>query len=68
MKLYRMITGKDDSEFCHRVTQALNRGWHLTGSPSLAFHAERGEMMCGQAVTKEVPDRDYSPDMTLGDF
>ncbi|MEP3277871.1 MAG: DUF1737 domain-containing protein [Stappiaceae bacterium] len=68
MKLYRMITGKDDSEFCHRVTQALNKGWALAGSPSLAFDAENGQMMCAQAVTKEVPGSEYVPEMKLGDY
>jgi hypothetical protein len=30
MKVYRYLTGKDDAAFCHRVTDALNRGWQLT--------------------------------------
>jgi len=67
MKLYRFITGVDDSEFCHRVTQALNKGWTLSGSPTMAFDAERGRTMCGQAVVKEVSG-DYSPDIKLGDY
>ncbi len=29
MKAYRYLTGKDDASFCHRVTDALNRGWQL---------------------------------------
>lgn len=68
MKLYRFITGPDDSEFCHRVTQALNKGWELSGSPSLTFDAERGRTMCGQAVVKEVEGLDYTPDMKLGEY
>ncbi|MGL5735065.1 MAG: DUF1737 domain-containing protein, partial [Beijerinckiaceae bacterium] len=36
------------------------------GSPQLAFNAERGIMMCGQAVTKET-DKPYVPDMKLGE-
>ncbi len=67
MKLYRFITGPDDSEFCHRVTQALNKGWELSGSASLTYDATRGVTMCGQAVTKEVPG-DYSRDIKLGDY
>ena len=35
MKLYRFLTGPDDSGFCHKVTAALNKGWELHGSPSL---------------------------------
>ncbi len=68
MKLYRFITGPDDSTFCHRVTQALNNGWALSGSPSLSFDAARGQTLCGQAVTKDVEGTDYTPDMKLGDY
>lgn len=67
MKLYRFITGPDDSAFCHRVTDALNKGWSLHGSPSHSFNASTGTMMCGQAVTKEVEGKDYHPDMKLGE-
>ena len=67
MKLYRFITGADDSEFCHRVTQALNKGWDLSGSPTMTYDAARGATMCGQAVTKEV-EGEYSPDMKLGEY
>lgn len=68
MKLYRFITGVDDSEFCHRVTQALNKGWQLAGSPSLTYDATRGATICGQAVTKDVEDAEYSRDIKLGDY
>lgn len=67
MRLYRFITGVDDSEFCHRVTQALNKGWELSGSPSLTFDAERGRTICGQAVVKDAPG-EYTPDIKLGDY
>lgn len=67
MKLYRFITGVDDSEFCHRVTQALNKGWELSGSPSLTYDAARGRTICGQAVIKDVPG-EYTPDIKLGDY
>ncbi|CTQ55213.1 hypothetical protein LP7551_03754 [Roseibium album] len=67
MKLFRFITGVDDSEFCHRVTQALNKGWELSGSPSLTYDATRGATICGQAVTKEVAG-EYSRDIKLGDY
>ena len=68
MKLYRFITGPDDSNFCHRVTDALNKGWELSGSPSFSFDAVRGLTLCGQAVTKDVEGMDYTPDMKLGDY
>ncbi|MEM5470788.1 DUF1737 domain-containing protein [Hoeflea sp. AS60] len=67
MKLYRFITGPDDSAFCHRVSLALSKGWQLHGSPSLSFNTATGLMNCGQAVTKEVDGKDYDPDMKLGE-
>ncbi len=67
MKLYRFLTGPDDSSFCHKVTAALNKGWHIYGSPTYAFDAETKTMRCGQAVFKEVEGKDYNPDMKLGE-
>ncbi|MGK9053495.1 DUF1737 domain-containing protein [Neorhizobium petrolearium] len=67
MKLYRFLTGPDDSSFCHKVTAALNKGWELHGSPAYAFNATTGEMQCGQAVTKTVHGKDYDPEMKLGE-
>jgi hypothetical protein len=66
MKLYRLLTGPDDSAFCHKVSLALSKGWELYGSPTYAFNATTGEMQCGQAVTKTVHDKDYDPEMKLG--
>jgi hypothetical protein len=68
MQLYRLITGFDDSEFCHRVTAALNRGWRLSGPPTMAFDSVQGRTVCGQAVVKEVEGVEYSPDMKLRDW
>ena len=61
MKLYRFLSGPDDASFCHKVTAALNKGWHLFGSPSYAFDAETKTMRCGQAVGKDVDGIDYDP-------
>ena len=68
MKLYRMITGPDDSAFCHRVSKALSNGWELAGSSSLTFNSETNTVMCGQAVVKEVPDEDYRDGIKLSDY
>jgi hypothetical protein len=65
MLAYRFITEDDTSAFCHRVTEALSKGWSLHGNPVYAYDALRGVMRCGQAVVKEV-DRSYDPDMKLG--
>lgn len=65
MKAYRLLTGDDSSEFCHKVTDALAKGWVLFGDPSMVFDAKRGVMRCAQAVVKEV-DATYDPSMKLG--
>ncbi|WP_170562765.1 DUF1737 domain-containing protein [Ruegeria atlantica] len=64
-KLYRLLTEEDTSAFCHKVSDALAKGWVLYGDPSYAYDATNGVMRCAQAVTKEV-EVDYSPDMKLG--
>jgi len=66
MKLYRFITEDDTSTFCHRVTDALNKGWELQGDPAYGFDATKGVMRCGQAVIKEV-EGTYTPDTKLGE-
>ncbi|RYH08777.1 DUF1737 domain-containing protein [Tropicimonas sp. IMCC6043] len=66
MKLYRFLSEDDTSAFCHKVTQALNNGWHLQGDPTYAFDSARGVMRCGQAVVKEVAGT-YHPDLKLGE-
>ena len=65
MKAYRFITNDDTSDFCHRVTEALSKGWELHGSPTYAFDTATGVMRCGQAVTKQA-DTEYSRDLKLG--
>lgn len=67
MKLYRLLTGPDDASFCHRVTAALNGGWELSGSPTLTFNSQTGQVIAGQAVVKDVPGKDYHPDMKLSE-
>jgi hypothetical protein len=65
MKAYRLLTEEDTSAFCHKVTDALAKGWELHGDPAYAFDSTSGKMRCAQAVTKEV-EATYSPDMKLG--
>ncbi|NKB54335.1 MAG: DUF1737 domain-containing protein [Rhizobiaceae bacterium] len=68
MKLYRIITGPDDNAFCHRISNALSKGWQLHGSGSLTFDSSQNRVICGQAIVKEVPGQDYHDDLTLSDF
>ncbi len=65
MKVYRYLTGKDDAAFCHRVTDALNRGWQLYGQPTLTFDQLRCEVICGQVITKDIEGKTYDPEMDL---
>lgn len=66
MKLYRFLSAEDTSDFCHKVTDALNKGWDLYGGPTQTWDHKASVMRCGQAVVKEAPG-DYSPDTKLGD-
>ena len=67
MNLYRLLTGADDAAFCHRVTEAINRGWSLYGSPSLTYDPVEKRAVCAQAIVKEVFGEDYSPEMNLAE-
>jgi hypothetical protein len=67
VKLYRLLTGADDASFCHKVTAALDKGWHLFGSPTYAFDPETKTMRCGQAVVKDVEGREYTSGMKLAE-
>lgn len=66
MRLYRFLSEDDTSAFCHKVTDALNKGWELYGSPTQTFDAKRGVMRCGQAVVKDTQGT-YQPDIKLGE-
>lgn len=59
MKVYRYLTGKDDMNFCARVTQALNEGYELYGSPTMTFNGT--DVIVGQAIVKDVADESEVP-------
>ncbi len=65
MKAYRFLSEDDTADFCHKVTEALSKGWELYGNPTYSFDAARGVMRCGQAVVKEV-EAEYSREIKLG--
>ncbi|TEW56230.1 DUF1737 domain-containing protein [Psychromonas sp. RZ22] len=50
METYKLITGKDDSEFCRRITEKLSEGYELYGYPTMTFNGEH--VVVGQAVIK----------------
>lgn len=41
LPLYRLLTGPDDAEFCHRVSDALALGYRLYGPPAVTFDGDR---------------------------
>jgi hypothetical protein len=45
---YRLLTGTSDRAFCERISQALDEGYVLYGSPSMTFDGER--VVVAQAV------------------
>jgi len=45
---YRVFTGPDDASFCRRVSDALEDGYVLHGSPSIT--SRHGEVLVAQAV------------------
>ena len=38
---YRLLTGPDDLSFCLRVSEALELGYVLYGSPAITFDGQR---------------------------
>lgn len=53
-KRYRLLTGPDDSNFCQKVSDALDDGYELYGSPSITFNGETA--YAAQAVIlKKLP-------------
>ncbi|MFM8646752.1 MAG: DUF1737 domain-containing protein [Methylocystis sp.] len=38
------------------------------GAPTLTFDPTQNRVICGQAVTKDVEDLDYSPEIKLSEL
>ncbi|HEX6443642.1 MAG TPA: DUF1737 domain-containing protein [Streptosporangiales bacterium] len=49
---YRVLTGPDDAAFCWRVSEALDLGYELHGSPSLTFDGDR--VIVAQALVRRA--------------
>jgi hypothetical protein len=45
---YRLLTSKDDAAFCRRVSEALDLGYRLYGSPAATFNGEH--VVVAQAI------------------
>lgn len=48
LPIYRVLTGPDDAEFCHRVSEALTLGYTLHGGPALTYDGAR--VIVGQGL------------------
>ncbi len=54
---YKLLTGEDNSEFCDRVTEFLNKGWELYGSPIMHTDSSwKNNRIVGQAVVRRNKD------------
>lgn len=60
MKIYKYLTGKDDVNFCARVTKALNDGYELYGAPTMTFNGT--DVIVGQVIIKEIADASEMPE------
>ncbi|MBN8649632.1 MAG: DUF1737 domain-containing protein [Caulobacterales bacterium] len=47
---YRLLTGPDDKSFCIRVSQAINDGYQLYGSPAITYNKAQKCNIVAQAV------------------
>lgn len=54
MPRYRLLTGVDDSEFCKRVSRALELGYELYEGPALTWKGDTGYV--AQAVIWTRPE------------
>jgi hypothetical protein len=54
--IYRLLTGKDDRAFCERVSEALEQGWRLYGSPAMSFDPVECVTKVAQAVVWKNAD------------
>ena len=50
-KLYKLLTGVDDSAFCQKVTDHIEAGYTLHGSPTMTVKGN--QIWVGQAVTRK---------------
>lgn len=48
LPIYRVLTGPDNAAFCQRVSEALELGYQLHGSPAVTFNGS--DLIVAQAV------------------
>ena len=52
---YRLLTGVDDKNFCIRVSEAIENGYELYGSPAITFNGSN--VIVAQAVILSKPKK-----------
>ncbi|MBL6839883.1 DUF1737 domain-containing protein [Paracoccaceae bacterium] len=65
-KFYRSLNGEDSSDFCHKLSSTLSKGWALHGDLQYSYDSKSTEMLCAQALVKSI-SQDYHADKKLGD-
>ncbi len=50
LKNYVLLSGRDDAEFCQRVSDRMDQGYELYGSPAMTFNVLRGYPIVSQAL------------------
>jgi hypothetical protein len=55
MPRYRLLTGPADAEFGQRVSDALDQGYELYGSPAPTYDGRR--VIAAQAVVRRAAER-----------
>jgi hypothetical protein len=61
-KKYVLLTGRDDAHFCQRVSDRMDDGYELYGSPSITFNIFKGYPIVAQAlVLKKKPSAKKKP-------
>ena len=55
---YRLITGPDDDQFCSRVSEALELGYELYGSPAITVKGDTAYVAQGVIWLRQEPTPD----------
>ncbi len=53
---YRVLTGPDNAEFCRRISDALDDGYVLHGSPAITYDPEQRSAIVAQALVLDQSD------------
>lgn len=47
---YRLLTGVDNSAFCHRISEALELGYELYKGPAITYNSDQKTAIVAQAL------------------